>query len=128
MRELRTSFAAADPGVHVNAFVDMHDLGDALVQAGFADPVMEMESVTLEYEKVESLARDLKSVGATALASRQPGLVGKGRWKRMVERYESFRRNGVLPATYEIVYGHAWKVAPKRIADGRQVIEFHPAS
>jgi malonyl-CoA O-methyltransferase len=124
LRELRTSFAAADPGPHVNAFVDMHDLGDALVQAGFADPVMEMEVVTLEYGSVESLARDLKAVGATAIASRRHGLLGKNRWKQMTERYEAFRREGALPATYEVIYGHAWKVAPKRIGDGRQVIEF----
>jgi malonyl-CoA O-methyltransferase len=125
LRELRASFAAAGTGNHVNAFVDMHDLGDSLVQAGFADPVMEMEVVTLEYADVNSLARDLKSVGATAIAARQRGLAGKGRWKRMAERYESFRRGGSLPATYEVVYGHAWKVAPKRTADGRQVVEFH---
>jgi len=127
LRELRTSFAAADASPHVNAFVDMHDLGDALVQAGFADPVMEMEVVTLEYGSVESLARDLKAVGATAIPARAHGLLGKSRWKRMAERYESFRRDGALPATYEVIYGHAWKVAPKRTADGRQVIEFHHA-
>jgi malonyl-CoA O-methyltransferase len=128
LRELRVSFAAAHAGhPHVNAFVDMHDLGDALVKAGFADPVMEMEVVTLEYGEVDALARDLKSVGATAIPGRPAGLLGKGRWKTMAERYESFRRDGALPATYEVIYGHAWKVAPKRIADGRQVIDFHPA-
>ncbi len=125
LRELRASFEAADAATHVNSFVDMHDLGDSLVQAGFADPVMEMETVTLEYETVKSLGRDLKALGATALPARAAGLAGKARWKRMTERYENFRRDGALPATYEIVYGHAWKVAPKRIADGRQVIEFH---
>jgi malonyl-CoA O-methyltransferase len=125
LRELRASFAAVDRGAHVNAFVDMHDLGDALVHAGFADPVMEMEVVTLEYSNVQALARDLKSVGATALASRGPGLAGRAAWKAMQGRYESLRRNGALPASYEVVYGHAWKVAPKRIADGRQVVEFH---
>ncbi|HUL56315.1 MAG TPA: malonyl-ACP O-methyltransferase BioC [Usitatibacter sp.] len=127
LRELRAAFAAADAAQHVNAFVDMHDLGDALVHAGFADPVMEMEIVTLEYATVEELARDLQSVGATALPARAGGLVGRARWRRMAERYESFRREGSLPATYEVVYGHAWKVAPKRAADGRQVIEFHRA-
>lgn len=125
LRELRASFAAADSGEHVNSFVDMHDLGDALVQAGFADPVMEMEVVTLEYSNVEALAQDLRAVGATALPARGRGLMGRSRWKRMSERYESFRRDGALPATYEVVYGHAWKVAPKRIADGRQVVELH---
>jgi malonyl-CoA O-methyltransferase len=125
LRELRASFAAADADEHVNAFVDMHDLGDGLVHAGFADPVMEMEVITLEYSSVESLSRDLKSTGATALPGRKAGLGGRRGWKRMAERYESQRRDGMLPATYEVVYGHAWKVAPKRIADGRQVMEFH---
>ena len=127
LRELRASFSAADGAAHVNAFVDMHDLGDALVHAGFADPVMEMELVAVEYASVEALARDLKSVGATALPARSRGLAGRARWKRMADRYESFRREGALPATYEVVYGHAWKVAPRRTADGRQVIEFHRA-
>ncbi len=127
LRELRASFAAADSGEHVNSFVDMHDLGDALVHAGFADPVMEMEVITLQYTNVEALARDLKLVGATALPARTAGLMGSARWKRMAARYESFRSEGALPATYEVVYGHAWKVPPKRIADGRQVVEFHPA-
>ena len=125
LRELRIAFAASDAGVHVGAFVDMHDLGDALVKAGFADPVMEMETLTLEYSSVDALARDLKSVGAhNALPSRPRGLVGRARWKRMLERYEGLRRGGALPATYEVVYGHAWKGAPKRSSDGRQIIDF----
>ena len=89
---------------------------------------MEMETITLEYSTVDALARDLKSAGAhNALPGRSRGLVGKARWKRMVERYESLRRDGALPATYEVVYGHAWKVAPKRTADGRHIIDFHRA-
>jgi malonyl-CoA O-methyltransferase len=86
---------------------------------------MEMEALTIEYSNVEAIARDLKAVGErNALPGRTRGLVGRSRWKRMAERYESFRRNGALPATYEVVYGHAWKAVPKRIADGRQVIDF----
>jgi len=129
LKELRTAFAAVDAYEHVNPFVDMHDLGDALVQAGFAEPVMEMEVITLEYESVEAVARDLKAIGArNAMPGRPRGLSGRGRWKRMAERYERERREGSLPATYEVVYGHAWKVAPKRSADGRQVIDFRPRS
>jgi malonyl-CoA O-methyltransferase len=125
LKELRAAFGRADPGAHVNAFVDMHDLGDALVHAGFADPVMEMEVITVEYPTVEALARDLKSAGAhNVLPSRPRGLPGRGRWRRMIEAYEARRRDGALPATYEVVYGHAWKTAPKRSADGRQVVDF----
>ena len=125
LKELREAFRAIDGAQHVHPFIDMHDLGDALVRAGFADPVMEMEHVTLEYARVEDVARDLKAIGAhNALAGRPRGLAGRGTWKRLAERYEQFRRAGALPATYEVVYGHAWKVAPRKLADGRQVIDF----
>ncbi len=127
LKELRAAFATVDSGAHVHTFIDMHDLGDALVHAGFADPVMEMETITLEYASVESLARDLKAGGGqNALAARGHGLVGRGRWQRVVERYERERRGGALPATYEVIYGHAWKVAARVTADGRQVIDFRP--
>ena len=127
LKELRAAFAAVGPGEHVNTFVDMHDLGDALVHAGLAEPVMEMEIVTLEYASVEAVARDLKAIGASnALPGRPRGLSGRGRWQRMAERYERERRAGALPATYEVVYGHAWKVAPRTRSDGRQVIDFRP--
>ena len=125
LRELREAFAAVDRRPHVNTFVDMHDLGDSLVQAGFADPVMEMEMITLEYASVEAVARDLKAIGATnALKGRARGLSGRGWWRQVAEHYERHRRGGVLPASWEVIYGHAWKVPPKRISDGRQVIEF----
>jgi malonyl-CoA O-methyltransferase len=127
LKELRAAFAAVDDAPHVNAFVDMHDLGDALVAAGFADPVMEMEALTVEYADVESIARDLRRGGGqTVLAGRRPGLGGRERWKRMAERYEAHRRAGALPATFEVVYGHAWKAAPRKAADGRAIVDFHP--
>ena len=125
LRELRASFAEVDRAAHVNSFIDMHDLGDALVHAGFADPVMEMEMMTVEYESVEAVARDLQSLGAVnASPSRSRGLLGRNGWKRMAERYEKYRRDGALPATYEVVYGHAWKTQRRVAADGRQVVEF----
>jgi malonyl-CoA O-methyltransferase len=125
LKELRAAFAAVDGYEHVNTFVDMHDLGDQLVHAGLADPVMEMEMITLEYSCVEKVARDLKAIGArNSLPGRPRGLSGRGRWREVIAAYEQFRRNGALPASYEVIYGHAWKTAPKRIADGRQVIDF----
>lgn len=129
LKELRCAFAATDEESHVNAFVDMHDLGDALVHAGFAEPVMEMEVLTLEYTALADLARDLKATGAhNVLPQRRRGLTTPRRWKRVVDLYEARRRDGALPATFEIVYGHAWKAAPRRAADGRQVIEFRARS
>jgi len=127
LKELRDAFATVDGGAHVNSFVDMHDLGDGLVQAGFADPVMEMEMLTLEYASVEAIARELKAIGGhNALPGRARGLSGRHRWARMVEHYERLRREGSLPATFEVIYGHAWKGAPRRALDGRQVVDFHP--
>jgi malonyl-CoA O-methyltransferase len=108
--ELRRSWQAADGYSHVNAFIDMHDIGDALVRAALADPVMDMELITLTYRDVFSLMRDLKTLGAHYVAvDRVQGLTGKGRLQAMGKAYEQFRRNdGLLPATYEVVYGHAW--------------------
>jgi malonyl-CoA O-methyltransferase len=125
LKELREAFSLADAFEHVNSFVDMHDLGDQLVAAGLADPVMEMEIITLEYSCVEKVARDLKAIGAhNSMPGRPRGLSGRGRWRDVIAAYEKHRRNGALPASYEVIYGHAWKVAPRRLADGRQVIEF----
>jgi malonyl-CoA O-methyltransferase len=127
LMELREAFRALDSAPHVHSFPDMHDLGDALVHAGFADPVMEMERITVEYGNLEALAKDLRAAGArNAAARRRRGLASKGAWARVVERYETRRRGGALPATYEVLYGHAWKTAPKRTSDGRQVIDFRP--
>jgi malonyl-CoA O-methyltransferase len=127
LKEMRAAFAAADPEPHVNTFVDMHDLGDALVHAGFADPVMEMEILTLEYDSLDRLVADVRGIGASnALPGRSRGLGGRGRWKRAEAAYERFRRDGILPATYEVVYGHAWKAQPRTAPDGRSIVQLHP--
>jgi malonyl-CoA O-methyltransferase len=114
-------------GARVHTFADMHDLGDMLVAAGFAEPVMDMERVTLLYQDGAALLADLRASGQTcALAARagQPrrGLAGRGFLASLKERLDAQRRNGKLPVTFEVVYGHAWKAAPKRTADGRDVI------
>jgi len=114
--ELRRAWAAADERTHVNRFIDMHDLGDALVRSGLAEPVMDVERFTLTYAEVRDLMRDLKVIGAhNANAGRPRGLTGKGTLARMTAAYEAFRKDGRLPATYEVVYGQAWcPVAPPR--------------
>lgn len=110
LRELRRSWQAADPGhAHVNRFTDMHDLGDALVRAGFAEPVLDVERYTLTYDDVRALMRDLKDIGAhNVTAGRARGLTGKATLARMLAAYEEFRRDGKLPATYEVVFAQAW--------------------
>jgi len=123
LKELRAAFAEADGAPHVNDFADMHDLGDALVAAGFADPVMEMEVVRLEYTSAQAVARELKALGAVnSLPGRSRGLPGRARWRRMEAAYERLRQGGLLPATFEVLYGHAWKVAPKRTAEGHAIV------
>ncbi|HQR23829.1 MAG TPA: malonyl-ACP O-methyltransferase BioC [Steroidobacteraceae bacterium] len=107
--ELRRAWSAADDRVHVSRFLDMHDVGDALVRAGLAEPVMDVERMTLDYGDVRQLMRDLKAIGAhNANAGRPRGLTGKRAYARMVAAYETSRRDGRLPATYEVVFGHAW--------------------
>lgn len=109
LRELREAWAHADGYNHVNAFTDMHDVGDALLRARFADPVMDVERFTLTYADVYALMRELKVLGAHNVSrGRAPGLTGRWRLQAMVAAYERQRRDGVLPATYEVVYGHAW--------------------
>ena len=123
LRELGAAFQGVDDYRHISRFADMHDVGDMLVAAGFADPVMEMEKITLTYPDVKAVLQDLRSIGAhNAAARRVPGMMGKGRWARFVQNYETLRRDGKLPATFEVIYGHAWKVPPKHAADGRAVI------
>lgn len=112
LKELRASWAAADGAVHVNAFVDMHDVGDALVRARLADPVMDREDIVVTYPRVEGLLRDLKAIGAHNMnAGRARGLTGRRRFAAMRDAYEGFRRDERLPATYEVIYGHAWAPA-----------------
>ncbi|NWG88179.1 MAG: hypothetical protein HXY26_11860 [Hydrogenophilaceae bacterium] len=109
----------------MNRFIDMHDVGDALVQAGFANPVMEMERITLTYDDLRGVLADIKGIGGhTVLEGRAPGLMGKGAWRALAQAYEPFRQQGRLPATYEVVYGHAWAARSGNLPDGRQVIRF----
>ncbi|MEO1767009.1 malonyl-ACP O-methyltransferase BioC [Thiobacter aerophilum] len=123
LKELRQAFASVDGYTHVNRFVDMHDLGDLLTYAGFAAPVMDMEMITLTYLDLKQLLCELKALGAHNVTfGRNHGLMGKRRWQAMVEAYESLRRDGRLPATFEVVYGHAWVGESKRREDGRQAI------
>jgi malonyl-CoA O-methyltransferase len=127
LKELRIAFKAVDDKPHVNTFVDMHDIGDIMVAAGFADPVMDQEIVTITYSELKTLLRELKGIGAhNVLPDRQTGLMGKQQWRTLLEAYERFRRSedGKLPTTYEVVYGHAWKpaISKRKTVDGQQVI------
>lgn len=124
LKEIRTAFQGVDGYTHSNRFADMHDIGDMLVAGGFADPVMDMEYITLTYDDVKAVMQDLRSIGAhNATAGRATGMLGKKAWSRVLENYERLRRDGKLPATFEVIYGHAWKPQPTKIADGRAIIK-----
>jgi malonyl-CoA O-methyltransferase len=148
LKELRHSWSKVDNNNHVNQFVDMHDIGDALLQDGFAEPVMEAEIITVTYDSVDRLMRDLKAIGANVTAdstmaaadadssadfvgqaSARQGLGGKSMLHAVRQGYEKFRRDNVLPATYEIIYGHAWKPVvkgSKKMQDNTQFVKFEP--
>ncbi|MBT5230940.1 MAG: malonyl-ACP O-methyltransferase BioC [Methylococcales bacterium] len=115
LKELRTSWASVDDTAHVNPFMDMHDVGDRLIQAGFSDPVMDCEHITLTYQDIKTLLKELKGIGAhNVMHDQNRGLTGKTAFKQMAQTYETFRDQGVLPATYEVIYGHAW-MPPEKI-------------
>ena len=122
LKELRAAWSSVDEFNHVNRFLDMHDVGDALIRAGFVEPVMDVEHLTLTYADAPALMRDLKSIGAhNVTAGRRRGLMGRGRLAAFSTAYERFRQEGRLPATYEVVYGTAWapKFMPMAALNGR---------
>ena len=114
LKELRAAWLQADSEVHIHPFIDMHDIGDAMLHSSLAEPVMDMEVITVTYDDAWQIMRDLKNIGAHNVAIDRPRyLTGKQRIQKVVEHYESYRYEGKLPVTYEIVYGHAWAVEAK---------------
>lgn len=123
LKELKNAFAADDGAPHVHDFIDMHDLGDMLSACGYSAPVMDMEVITLTYTSVDALLADLRATGQQNVSSeRRRGLTGKGVLSAMRGEYEKLRRDGRLPASFEIVYGHAWKPEPRLADDGRAIV------
>lgn len=126
-RELRTAFAAVDDTPHALPFVDMHDFGDQLVEAGFSTPVMDMEIITVTYDTAEALLADVRALGGNPLATRARGLVGRQAWSKMLTALERGRRSdGKLGLTFEVIYGHAFRPAPRVTAGGEAIIRFAP--
>ncbi|HAZ60784.1 MAG TPA: malonyl-[acyl-carrier protein] O-methyltransferase BioC [Gammaproteobacteria bacterium] len=108
-------------------FVDLHDFGDALIRAGFSAPVVDVEHITLTYPHAPAILRDLHDLGTgDARVERERGLIGPGRMRAFARAYEQWRRpDGTLPATYEVVYAHAFGPRPDtRPQDGSTVAAF----
>ena len=121
LAELRAAAGSA----RVHRFADMHDVGDALVAAGFAAPVMDTERLTVTYPGGEALLADLRAGGQTLAAPvRSRGLAGRRFRGALGAALQACMRDGRLPVTYELVFGHAWKGAPRRRADGRSIVQF----
>jgi len=124
--ELRDAFAQADGDVpHVNHFAPIQTLGDALMHEGFRDPVLDTDRFTLTYAHAADLMRELRLIGAgNALADRRRSLTGKSRMQAAFAAYESHRRtDGSLPATYEVLYAHAFAPEPgqPRREEGKEI-------
>ncbi|NJA88202.1 methyltransferase domain-containing protein [Rhodocyclus tenuis] len=141
LKELRAAFATAyggegsegsegrahpDPHAHTHRFVDMHDLGDMLVESGFADPVMNMETLTLTYPSLSAALADLRAGGGCALRSRRRGLMGRREFERFTAACTGSMQEGRLPITLEVIYGHAWRAESRRAEDGLAIVRFVP--
>jgi malonyl-CoA O-methyltransferase len=128
LKELRAAWAQADQQPHVSRFLDMHDVGDAMLAAGLRDPVLDVYRYTLTYSEPRKLQEELQGLGATnADQARARGLTGKSRYQRMLAAYESMRVDGRIPATWEVVTAHAWGPPagqPRRGSEGGAIASF----
>lgn len=117
LRELRDSWLRVDGGVHVHAFIDMHDLGDALLRAGFQDVVMDTERLTGRYPDVAALTTELKRLGSSSAArGSRKGLMAPSLVAAMAGAYEQQRSEETLPASFEVVFGHGWRAPVRSVA------------
>ena len=124
-KELKAAFAEAGLAASALPFVDMHDFGDMLVNAGFATPVLDMETITVTYATSAALLQDVRACGGNPLATRARGLTGQASWQRMLLALEKFRRpDGKLALSFEIIYGHAFRPVARTTSTGEAIIRF----
>lgn len=114
LREIERAWAAVDSSVHVNRFPDMHDIGDGLVRAGLADPVLDVDRLGISYKNADKLFADLTNCGGrNALAGRARGLTGRNRFQAMRDALSAPQADGRILLDLELVYGHCWGCGPK---------------
>lgn len=114
LKELREAWGTIDQDWHVNPFPDMHDLGDALVRAGLSDPVLDVDRISIRYDELSKLYRDLSCSGArNSLEHRRRSMTGKAGFRRMEESLSQASAGNGFTLTLEIVYGHAWSVGER---------------
>ncbi|MGB7290064.1 MAG: methyltransferase domain-containing protein [Candidatus Macondimonas sp.] len=123
LQEFRRAWAAVDDEPHVHPFLDMHDVGDALVRARLTDPVMDVEHLTFTYDDFSKLQGDLRQAGwGNALIARRHGLTGRRRFEAMQRHYRDQFPGAPLGMTLELIYGHAWAPdQPRSIARDGEV-------
>ncbi|HEX7644241.1 MAG TPA: methyltransferase domain-containing protein [Burkholderiaceae bacterium] len=127
LKEVRAAFAGLDGAPHALPFVDMHDFGDMLVEAGFSTPVMDMETITLTYENTTRLWADVRALGGNPLATRRRSLIGRKGWAGVEAALAATRRDdGQIPLTIEVIYGHAFRPVPRTTSQGESIIRFEP--
>jgi malonyl-CoA O-methyltransferase len=125
LKELNAAFAEVDLAPHVLPFVDMHDLGDMLVNAGFSTPVMDMETITVTYDSAEKLLAEVRALGGNPLQTRRRGLLGRAGHARLIEHLLAQRGpDGRMALTFEVVFGHAFRPPPKTTDSGEAIIRF----
>ncbi|MFL6550841.1 MAG: malonyl-ACP O-methyltransferase BioC [Povalibacter sp.] len=126
LKEIRTAWRQVDNYTHVHRFIDMHDWGDALMRAGFAEPVMDTERLTITYADSKSLFAELRSTGSTNVSlGRRQGLMSRRVAGLFEESHSTHRRDGLWPVTLEVVYGHAWTAeSTKPRPQGEAVVPF----
>ena len=124
-QQLRAALAAVGEADAVLPFVDLHDFGDMLVDAGFATPVMDMEKLQITYSSAEKLLADVQAFGGNPLTTRRQMLSGRHRHARLLKALESQRgQDGKISLTIEVIYGHAFKPLPKKMASGESIVRF----
>jgi len=124
-KEVRSAFDAVDAAPHSLPFVDMHDFGDMLVNAGFSTPVMDMENITVTYDTPQRLLADVRAWGGNPLESRQRGLLGRAGYTRLLKALEQQRgADGKIALSFEVIYGHAFRPVSKTTASGESIIRF----
>lgn len=124
-QQLRAALLAIGEADAVLPFVDLHDFGDMLVDAGFATPVMDMEKLQITYSSAEKLLADVQAFGGNPLTTRRAMLSGRYRHARLLQALESQRgQDGKISLTIEVIYGHAFKPLPKKTASGESIVRF----
>ncbi len=123
--QLREAYSSLGLRPPILPFVDLHDYGDMLVEAGFADPVMDMEKLNITYSSADKLLADVRALGGNPLLERRTGLVGRQRWNDVRQALEQQKgTDEQISLTVEVIYGHAFLPQPKKTRTGESIIQF----